>query len=297
MRRAAALMRSVVLGLVATVAAWALPAAGQPARAEPCAWRDDPTAPAFATPGRMAVYQRTFTCPGTAHGTWELRFEAVVGGLRKAVDTKKGKVEARGRWMRETAVHDPLAPSQFCPETVPPAAPIALGPDSSGLHREPTFGVELGATFRGTGDLAKLERTEHATVLCPACPAPRHGHVDIGVYQGRAMVSTIAPGVRLRARVERTWFECARRDATLEVRWFTGDDDRSLQGALRPVFVQSGLEKQLRVQGDDASFDLPVPVERLCKHPARRVTWEVSGEGLLARLGGGGRSYHDLKCR
>jgi hypothetical protein len=287
MRRALAL---TLLGVLTP----ALSAAG-----EPCVWREADTSSTtgFEALNRFVRYERRFACPGTAKGAWHLEFTARAGGATKAVSTEKGKVEPRGRWMRETPVQEPLALSQYCDLPLPADAKTTLVPDESGVRQIPGVPVEIVAKFTGEGDLAGLSRTETTTTYCPACGPGRGWTMGVGVYDGRATSSEIRAGVRLKVHAEAEWFQCARRDATLEIRWFTGDDDRALGAAVRPAFVQSGLEKQFAVRGEEATLDAPVPIDRICKHPGKRVAWEVAGTGLLARVGGGGRSHHGLKCK
>jgi hypothetical protein len=269
------------------------------AAAEPCIWRDADTQSqsGFESLNRFVRYERRFACPGAAQGAWRLEFTARAGGASKPVSAEKGKVEPRGRWLRETPVQEPLALSQYCDLPLPKDAKTTLVPDEGGVHLAPGVPVEIVAQFTGEGDLAGLSRTETTTTYCPACAPGRGWKMGVGVYDGRSMASEIRPGLRLKAHAEAEWFQCARRDATLEIRWFTGDDDRALGAALRPAFVQTGLEKQFAVRGEEATLDAAVPVDRICKYPGKRVAWEVAGTGLLARVGGGGRSHHGLKCK
>lgn len=265
--------------------------------AAPCTWRDDPTGSAFATPGRSALYSRGFTCPGDAQGRYTLRFDAILGKTRRTVTTKKGEVKPRGRWPRMTDLSEPLAPSQTCDFEFPPATPGALAPDNDGVSTEPATSVKVEAVFEGEGDLAALSRTEHAVIECPICPRPSSVGL-IGIYEGRAMASRLSPGVRLKATATEPWFECARQGATLSVRYFVGENDKTVGRAIRPTFEQAGLEKLFRVRGEEAVFDAAVPIERLCRgvRGTRTVAWEAVGVGLLSELGGGGRSYHEVRC-
>lgn len=286
MRRAAALIAALLLALGAAPAA----------AAEGCTWQDEPGEPAFHTPS-LTVYRRAFVCPGEAQGTYRLRFEAVAGGRRNEIDTKKGEVKAFGRWPRTTSLHAPLSPDRICHDARAAGLKPVLAPSPDFPGRAPMLEVTVEAIFEGQGALAGLNRTERTTARCRACETSSTG-AGLGLYDGRAMSRELRPGTRLRARAAADWYECARAGGTLEVRWFAEDDDAALGRALRPVYVQGGLEKQLRREGDEVRFDLPAPVAEVCrKRPkARRVAWEVAGAGLLGRIGGGGRSYHDLKC-
>jgi hypothetical protein len=285
--------------LALTLLAVGLQTSGTAAAGEPCVWRDaDTTTKAgFETLNRFVRYERRFACPGKAKGAWRLEVVARAGATSKPVSTEKGKVEPRGRWLRETLVQEGLAVSQYCDLALPADAKPTLVLDEDGVRQAPGVPVEIVARFTGEGDLSGLTRTETTTTHCLACAPGRGWKMGLGVYDGRAMSSEIRPGLRLKAHAEAEWFQCARRDATLEVRWFTADDDRALGAAIRPAYVQTGLEKQFAVRGDEAAFDVAVPVDRICKHPGKRVAWEVAGTGLLARVGGGGRSYHALKCK
>lgn len=291
---------AVALSLAAVAApgpAKAGPAAPAAPKGNACVWRDDPTAPGLLPIGRILRYERAFECPGAAAGEYSVTFAVESGGQRREVGQEKGKIVPRGRWARTTHVEEPLAPSGLCALPLPTGAAVRLAPGHDTPRRLPSVAVEVTATFRGTGDLAALDRTERAEAVCDACPAERHWTMGIGLYEGRAMTPTVRAGTRLQAHAERAWFDCAKQGAKLEVRYFTADDDAALRKALRPAYVQSGLEKQFRVAGDEQTLSVPVPIDKLCRHPGRRLAWEVWGEGLLPALGGGGRSYHDLKCR
>ncbi len=294
MCRALALILTVcgttICGMARTDAAQAAPV---------CAWADDPTAPAFDTPGRSALYHRGFTCTGAAQGSYTLRFDAIFAGQKRTIHTDKGNLKPWGRWPRSTPVQASLAPSQICDFPVPPGAATTLTTGYTGLDLEPSVPVAVEAVFDGQGDLAGLGRTERVTVHCPACPNLADVG-EMGLYAGRAMADRVAPGVRVQAAAKGEWYACARQGATLSVRYFAAADTQTAERAIRPTFEQTGLEKQFRVRGAEAILDVPVPVDTVCRKagPAvRTVAVEVVGTGLLGELGGGGRSYLDLKCR
>jgi hypothetical protein len=292
------------LALALTVVAAALAVSATPARATPgpatCAWNETAGHPAFRHADGMAIFRRVFDCPGEAKGAYTLRFDAVVGQTRRPLETRRDDVVPRGRWPREKALHAPIARSQFCAE-LPAGAPVVMAPDHLGLRRRPVVAVTLEAVFEGQGDLAGLSGTTRTTVHCEACDAIRGsgGGGSVGLYEGRAMVRSLTAATRVRGQARRAWFECAQREATLSIRYFAGADDAALGRAVRPVYVQSGLERAFRAKGDDVVFEVPLPHADLCRRArgATRIAWELAGQGLLGALGGGGRSYHSLECR
>lgn len=288
-----------LVGLVGLVATATLAAEASARTVAPeCAWVDSGGRPVFGHADGMAIFRRAFECAGEAKGAYVLRFDAVEGGARRTMETRKGDVAPRGRWPRETSLHAPIARSQFCDGARVAGAPVTLAPEHDGVRARPAVAVTVEAVFEGTGDLAALSATERTTVHCEACQGLREGGA-LGLYEGRAMVSTLTPATRLRGRASKVWFECAKRESTLAVRYFVGPDDKALGRAIRPTWVQKGLERAFKPKGEDVEFDLPLPHAELCRRAggAKRIAWEVAGEGLLGTIGGGGRSYHSLVCR
>lgn len=290
------------LGAAQAAPAKAAPAPKPPAR---CAWTETPGAQLFRVPGRFIQYERTFVCPGEAEGRYTLRFDTLAGDRRRTADTERGEVRPFGRWPRETRVAETTAYSQLCDDRAAPAgekpsADVELFPDEAGIERLPGRKVEVEAVFQGEGDLAPLNRTDRAIFHCDACASLREGGF-LAMYEGRAQVADLRPGTRLRGDVDSAWLACARTGGRLEVRYFVGPDERALEAAIRPTYVQTGLEKAFRAGGERASLDVPAPVAELCKRAGGAkgltVLWEVAGAGLLGGLGGGGRSHHGLRCR
>ena len=133
--------------LALTLLAVGLQTSGTAAAGEPCVWRDADTAPkaGFETLNRFVRYERRFACPGKAKGAWRLEVVARAGATSKPVSTEKGKVEPRGRWMRETLVQEGRAVSQYCDLALPADAKPTLVPDEDGVRHAPGIPGESGA--------------------------------------------------------------------------------------------------------------------------------------------------------
>ncbi|MEE8409536.1 MAG: hypothetical protein V3T05_08020 [Myxococcota bacterium] len=263
------------------------------AGAAPCAW-DDTGVPPLRTPDGSALFARSYTCPPDAQGTLRIELTASAGKNTVPAGELEADVEPRGKWLRTKKITDWISYSQFCEAKPDPKTRRHVR--GIGSAQRVVYDVTLRAKAIGTGDMQALAWEGKTIVPCDACDYSRG---SIALTEGRAHVSKLSKKTRITASAKRAWVECARPGATLSLRFFADRDGIPARNALRPVHVVEGLERFLKTKGEKIELDRPAPMAEICRAVGRgrhRMMWEVAGIGELMRIGGGGRSWIDVRC-
>lgn len=177
-------------------------------------------------------------------------------------------------------------PSTLCKDP-PRAAPVLRGPPGAQTLQVP---VTVIAELEATGGLEPLATKARTTAYCALCEYASYKNSISGSINGQRL--------QLRGKADSEWMKCVRRGKpSLELRIFVGNDRAQALKALRPVMVAKNLERYFKPGAKDSRFKHSVDLKRLCQSGRRWVVWEFAGRGELKRIGGGGRSVQELKCR
>jgi len=264
-----------------------------PSRAwtQPCAWIEHGAQPLHLW-DRLVVFDQLFECSAEAHG--EISITLATAG-NSNVASKKVALKPKGKWRRQKRASIRGYSNAYCPKR-PPSGARGRTDGEPGKQRR-FYAVTATLEVQGTADLKTLSRSDRVDVRCDLCP---RGGGSIEFRERGMQSSVLGPKTRIAGRVDRVWFECARTNADLALRVFAGPDRASVQVALRPVLVLADLERRFVRKGDAYTFDISAPYVKLCKRFGRgarkKLMWELWGRGELMRIGGGGRSYLDLRC-
>ncbi|MEM6559317.1 MAG: hypothetical protein AAF219_02995 [Myxococcota bacterium] len=177
-------------------------------------------------------------------------------------------------------------PSTLCKD-LPRVTPVLRGPPGAQTLQVP---VTVTAELVATGGLEPLATRARTTAYCAGCEYASYKNTISGNIDGQRL--------ELRGKADSEWIRCVRRGkSSLELRVFVGDERAQALKALRPAMVVKKLERYFKSGNKDSRFMHTIDLKRLCRNGRRWVVWEFGGRGELKRIGGGGRSVQELKCR
>lgn len=260
------------------------------AQAADCRWKQE-TAASLYKRGSTAAFSRHFICPAQARGEVEVEMRALSSGTQ--LDQSSKQLEPEGKWQRMKRLSVDAYPSSYC-EGEPPEDTRKLLRRSNG-RESAHYIVPIQVQVRGTGDLVALNSRYEMDVYCSLCRRSSIGH-RFGFFTGQWDEET-----RLSGRLPADWYECARFESTLNMRFFAGATEGEVRQAIVPIYVLEGLEDQWVQDGDNYRLDVEAPHAALCEHQQASgekqvYAWEVHGRGKLMAIGGLGRSLFRLNC-
>lgn len=269
-----------------------LVAAPAMARAQPCTWVDHGFLPLY-TYGGLAILQRELTCSADARGSLRIALSATAGANEVALDTVEAEIEPRHKWPQRKKLTEKVFRSQFCNAKPGKNAKVRLA--GYGSDQRLVYDVTIRAEATGTDDLASLRWRGETTVTCDACP---RASGDIALKEGRAHARRISRTARIAIVADSAWYDCAKKGATLALRFFVDTESQRALDAIRPVYSLARLEKRFVSQGDQVEINEPLPVAEICAAAGagtHHLLWEAFGDGELMRIGPG-RSRISITC-
>lgn len=252
------------------------------AQAAPCQWQDAQGWPAMKRKSGIVYFERTWVCPPDASGTLEVKLYSVRGKKKTELESEKSEVKPKGEWERTKKVSArvfPYGSSPMCEEKPKGKVKRVMRVFDHELHA--AFPVKIRAEVTGTGDMAPLAMNEELDGYCRLCN--RTGS-RLSLKWGRAGASAVDKKATYLMSVDRATYACLKPGATLEIRYFLGDDKKEISRLIRPAFVEKGIEHKLKKNGDKLVFEGKPPIARLCRAKKKYVGYELSGKGELRHL-------------
>jgi hypothetical protein len=282
-------MRKTALAGLAGLCALASPTRA----AEPCPWRDPGKSPRVFVEERVVTFRQYYTPEWAAcvlaQGARAVDIQFVPDGAAagEPLATEKETLHA-GKSDEPRRLQARLFPSNVCDRKARSGQGKLVLSGRPGRERLARL-VPVRVRVVATGLLAPLAYTS------PVVEIPCEDACGSGGGSARIR-SERDGGLVLEAEAERAWFECARRDASLRLLGFAGSSRQEVSAAIRPDFVIDGLERAFAREGERYVLKKPLPTTNLCA-TGKVWSFEIWGRGELPRMGGGGRSIHELRCR
>jgi hypothetical protein len=284
----------VFVGLVLLTSGWAR-------ATDACAWTDPGKKPRLYLDDRVVVFRDYYpqawaTC-AIGRGSKDLEVQWMVGTEPQVAIVATEKIHLYGGDDEPARKAEAkLYPSALCEKAgsgdggPPRRDRLVTGGGPGKEYVAPLTTVR--ARVVATGVLAPLAFTSPPieVALCHACGDRSGGSLSVRSDEnGKDLV--------LEGEVDRAWFECASRGATLTLRGFGGQSRTEVTTAIRPDLTIPGLEKEFARRGDKYVLRKVLPLSRLCAHGAKVWSFESWGRGELMHLDGGGRSIYDVRCQ
>jgi hypothetical protein len=260
---------------------------------EPCAWQP-PAKPARLFLRDRVAFFRTYyssswaACAARPEDKVRVQWFAGNAATATPIDTQEVTLDRSSRDPIHR-IETQLFPSNVCEgRTAAPSAKRKL----TGLPGQERLSelIPLHVTISATGPLAPLAQQSAAIDYpCPACGNGPRGSLSARVEEDGRLT--------LEGRLEASWFDCAKQDATLELRAFSGHSEADIARAIQPDFVLGDLEKAFVRQGDSYVLKKTLPRSRLCAGKASAWSFEFWGRGELHRASGGDREVYPVACK
>jgi hypothetical protein len=263
------------------------------AQAAPCRWQESNGWPALTRKSGIVYFQRTWVCPADASGTLEVKLFAVHGRKKTELESEKSEVNPKGKWEQTRKVSArafPYGSSPMCKEK-PKRAKRVMRVFDHELHA--AYPVEVRAEVTGTGDMKALEMNAEIETYCRLCE--RSG-AYFSLKWGRAGASAVDKKAVYSMSVDKAAFDCLKPGATLELRYFLGDDKKDISRQIQPAFVDSGLERKFKASKGKMVFEGKPPIAKLCRSGKSWVGYELGGRGELRHLDSN-RYILPLRCK
>ncbi len=260
-----------------------------------CVWKDPGKPPRVLVDDRVASVREYYSpswaaCLAPA-GPHDVEVEWLFGVDPDAPPIHSEKIHIRaGQEDGPIKLESRLFPGQVCDKRRSDKAHNTLAVSGPPGNEEVMELVPVRAHVKAAGTLSPLDYiSPPVDIPCPACGSDAGGRISVVVADNeRDLV--------LEAKLDSTWFECARRDATLGLLAFAGDSERAVSTAIQPDLVMADLEKEFVRKGDGYVLRKPLPMGRMCSKKARFWSFEVWGRGELMRGGSGFREVRELRC-
>ncbi len=256
----------------------------------PCVFEESET-PSLFLWDRVVYFQKMLKCEPNTEGSVEIKYSASKAKKSEILETEKIKIKTYGKWAKSFKVGERLFPNHYCKGWKgKKKSRQLLGP---ALKERVVSKRVITLSLKGDAALGDLQWKETVDVFCDACTERPRGKASIRSNKGTA-------SMRFKVSANRSWFECAKYQATLSLRFFSKKGQIDVRAAIRPILEIAGLEKRFKKKKDLVEALVDIPNRKLCKKLGKgkhKLMWELVGKGELQRIGRGGRTYLDLVCR
>jgi len=268
--------------------------AASAAEAGTCRWQDSQGWPALTRKDSVVYFLRTWVCSADASGTLEVKLYAINGKKKTELQSEKSEVKPRGKWDQKKKVTVrafPYGSSAMCKNQ--PKGKIKRVSRIYDHELHAAYAVKVRAEVKGTGDMKSLTMTEEIETYCRLCE--RAGS-SLSIKWGRAGASAIDKKAVYILSVDKAKFTCLKPGATLELRYFVGDDKKKLGHAIQPAMVEKGLERKFKLSKGKMVFEGKPPIAKLCRFGKGYVGLELGGRGELRHIDTN-RRILPLRCK